>query len=42
LSKIAKEMYGDASEWKKIHAANGDQIRDPDKIQAGWTLQIPA
>ena len=42
LSKIAKEFYGDASEWKKIHAANGDIIRDPDKIQAGWTLDIPA
>lgn len=41
LSKIAKEVYGDASEWKKIHAANADLIRDPDKIQPGWTLQIP-
>jgi nucleoid-associated protein YgaU len=41
LSKIAKEMYGDASKWKQIHAANADLIRDPDKIQPGWTLQIP-
>lgn len=41
LSKIAKEFYGDASQWKKIQAAN-DVIRDPDKIQVGWTLQIPA
>ena len=41
LSKIAKEMYGDASQWKKIHAANAAQIKDPDKIQVGWTLQIP-
>lgn len=41
LSKIAKEMYGDASQWKKIQAANADLIRDPDKIQTGWTLQIP-
>lgn len=41
LSKIAKEMYGDASQWKKIHAANSAQIKDPDKIQVGWTLQIP-
>ena len=41
LSKIAKEMYGDASQWKKIHAANAAQIRDPDKIQVGWTLQVP-
>lgn len=41
LSKIAKEMYGDASQWKRIHAANTAQIKDPDKIQVGWTLQIP-
>jgi nucleoid-associated protein YgaU len=42
LSKIAKEMYGDASKWKKIHQANTDRIKDPDKIQPGWTLTIPA
>ena len=41
LSKIAKETYGDASQWKKIHAANADLIKDPDKIQPGWTLQLP-
>ena len=41
LSKIAKEQYGDASQWKKIHSANADLIRDPDKIQPGWKLQIP-
>ena len=42
LSKIAKEFYGDASQWKKIHQANTDRIKDPDKIQVGWTLKIPA
>ena len=41
LSKIAKDTYGDASQWKKIHAANADLIRDPDKIQVGWVLQLP-
>ena len=41
LSKIAKEVYGDPLQWKKIQAANADLIRDPDKIQPGWTLQIP-
>jgi nucleoid-associated protein YgaU len=41
LSKIAKERYGDASQWKKIQAANADLIRDPDKIQAGWKLRLP-
>lgn len=41
LSRIAKEFYGDASQWKKIHQANTDRIKDPDKIQVGWTLNIP-
>jgi len=41
LSKIAKDTYGDASQWKKIHAANADLIKDPDKIQPGWTLHLP-
>jgi len=41
LSRIAKEFYGDASQWKKIQAANADLIRDPDKIQPGWSLSIP-
>ena len=41
LSKIAKEKYGDASQWKKIQAANADLIKDPDKIQAGWKLRLP-
>jgi nucleoid-associated protein YgaU len=41
LSKIAKATYGDATQWKKIQAANSDLITDPDKIQAGWTLKLP-
>jgi nucleoid-associated protein YgaU len=41
LSKIAKQFYGDPSQWKKIQAANADLIRDPDKIQPGWSLVIP-
>ena len=41
LSKIAKDKYGDASQWKKIHAANADLIKDPDKIQVGWKLRLP-
>ena len=40
LSKIAKEKYGDASQWKKIHQANADLIKDPDKIQVGWKLKV--
>jgi nucleoid-associated protein YgaU len=41
LSKIAKEVYGEASQWKKIYEANRDRIKNPDLIQPGWTLDIP-
>jgi nucleoid-associated protein YgaU len=42
LSKIAKHFYGDASKWKKIHAANSDKIPNPDLIHPGLQLTIPA
>jgi len=42
LSKIAKQHYGNANEWRKIFEANRDQIEDPDLIQPGQTLKIPA
>ena len=41
LSKIAKELLGDASAWKRIHEANKDQIPNPDLIHPGMTLKIP-
>lgn len=41
LSKIAKEMLGDASAWKRIHEANKDQISNPDVIHPGMQLKIP-
>ena len=41
LSKIAKREYGDASQWKKIHEANRDIIKDPDLIHPGQTLKLP-
>ena len=40
LSKIAKSYYGDANNYRKIAEANN--ISDPDKIQAGQRLKIPA
>ncbi len=40
LSKIAKSYYGNANDYKKIAEANN--IPDPDKIQAGQQLKIPA
>ena len=42
LSKIAREIFGDADKWRKIFEANRDQIEDPDLIYPGQTLKIPA
>ena len=42
LSKISKEYYGNANEYMKIFNANKDQLKDPDKIQIGQVLRIPA
>ena len=41
LSKIAKEVYGDMKQWRKIADANRDRIKNPDLIQPGWVLVIP-
>lgn len=41
LSKIAKQVYGDANQWQRIFEANRDQIDDPDKIFPGQTFKIP-
>ena len=42
LSKISKQFYGDANRYAKIFEANRDQLKDPDKIQPGQVLKIPA
>jgi len=42
LSKIAKAYYGNANEYMRIFEANRDQLKDPDKIQIGQILKIPA
>lgn len=41
LSKIAKQFYGDANKWHRIHEANRDQIKNPDLIHPGQKLTIP-
>lgn len=41
LSKIAQREYGDGSQWKKIHEANRDLIKDPDLIHPGQVLKLP-
>ena len=42
LSKIAKQFYGDAAQWKRIHEANRAKIPNPDLIHPGDELVIPA
>lgn len=41
LSAIAQRHYGKASEWRRIHEANRDVIKDPDKIYPGQKITIP-
>lgn len=40
LSKISKAFYGNANEYPKI--VNANNLADPDKIQVGQKLTIPA
>ncbi|MBN8727159.1 MAG: LysM peptidoglycan-binding domain-containing protein [Xanthomonadales bacterium] len=42
LSKIARKLYGDANRWREIFDANRDQLDNPDLIQPGQVLKIPA
>jgi len=42
LSKISKQFYGSPNQFMKIYEANKDQVSDPDKIQVGQELKIPA
>ena len=41
LSKIAKRMYGNANDWRRIFEANKDKIENPDLIYPGQVLKIP-
>src|SRR3954453_12438465 len=42
LSKIAKDIYGNANEYNRIFEANRDKLQSPDKIQVGQELVIPS
>jgi nucleoid-associated protein YgaU len=42
LRKIAQHFYGDEMKWHAIRDANREKLPDPDKIQVGMTLSIPA
>jgi nucleoid-associated protein YgaU len=41
LSKIAKQIYGDANLYPKIFEANRDTLKNPDQIKVGQRLRIP-
>lgn len=41
LSKIAKEVYGDAMKYNIIFEANKPMLKDPDLIYPGQVLYIP-
>ncbi len=42
LSKISKDVYGNANEYNKIFEANRDVLKNPNEIRPGQTLKIPA
>ena len=42
LSKIAKEFYGNSNDYMRIFNANKDKLKDPNQIQVGQELKIPA
>ncbi len=42
LWAISERLYGNGNEWNRIYEANRDTIKDPDLIQPGWVLNIPA
>ena len=41
LSKISRELYGDANQYTKIFNANRNILRDPNTIIPGQELVIP-
>ena len=42
LSKISERYFGNSHSYMKIFEANRDKLSDPDKIQVGQELTIPA
>jgi nucleoid-associated protein YgaU len=35
------EVYGKASQWRRIFDANRDLLKTPDQVRQGMTLKIP-
>lgn len=42
LSKIAKQVYGDANKYNALFEANRPMLKDADEIYPGQKLRIPA
>src|SRR5215475_13745100 len=42
LSKISQQFYGNAKDYMRIFNANKDQLKDPDHVNVGQELKIPA
>lgn len=42
LSKLARKYYKNTDDWTLIYEANKDVIANPDKLQEGITIVIPA
>jgi nucleoid-associated protein YgaU len=42
LWAIAERHYGDGNQWPRIFEANRDQLDNPDLIQPGQVLRVPA
>jgi nucleoid-associated protein YgaU len=42
LSKIAQHFYGNAGDYMRIFDANKDKLRDPNRVEIGQQLVIPA
>jgi len=42
LWKIAKKLYGEGDQWIRIYHANLDKLSNPDRIETGEELVIPA
>ncbi len=42
LGKIALNLYGDASKWSNIYEANRSILKNPNDLQPGQVLVIPA
>jgi nucleoid-associated protein YgaU len=42
LSKISKQFYGNPNDYMRIFNANKDKLKDPNRIEAGQEITIPA